>query len=85
MSVERKEKIVSKTDGVKYVRNTYVDSKREYSKAQAGKRKGMLDTYSIESQLNAMRKAILNLSAQSNVAQPELQAIEDLATELGIK
>lgn len=85
MSIERKEELVYQKNGVTYVKNTFVDAERKYSRKEARKRKGMLDTYSIESQMNVMRKAILKIAAQENVDLPELQAIEDLAIELGIK
>lgn len=85
MSVERKEELVYQENGVTYVKNTFVDSERKFSRKEARKRKGMLDTYSIESQMNIMRKAILKIAESGNVDVSELQSIEDLATDLGIQ
>jgi len=85
MSIDRKSEVVFNENGVKFVKNTFVDAPKNYTRKEARKRKGMLDTYSIEQQLNVMRKAILTIAENENIDLPELEAIENLATELGIK
>jgi len=80
--IKRKEKTVTNANGVTYVRNKYTDAEREYSRTDAVKREEILKQYTIEDQLNAMRRAIITIADKNGVEIPELKAIETLVESL---
>lgn len=74
--IQKKAKIVSNENGVKLIRNSYVDTNREYSKSQGAKKKRILDEYTYATQLNELRKVVIALADANAIDASTLKTID---------
>ncbi len=60
--VEKRSKIITKTDDITYTINRYVDVNREYDNISGAKKSDILNAYSEAKQRNLIAKAVLAIA-----------------------
>ena len=76
--VEKVGKIISNENGVKIVKNVYVDVTREYSKTLGSKKKEILDTYSEATQRNILINALISIANELAIDNESISKLKEL-------
>ena len=76
--VEKVGKIISNENGVKIIKNVYVDVTREYSKTLGSKKKEILDTYSEATQRNILINALISIANELAIDNESISKLKEL-------